>query len=171
MNTPTFSCLADLAIALQEVASVIYTGIKKKIKLGSKTKGPFINKVIHDNLLTEWVYLLNYCGLYPKPTELCGTWSPDLIIAYQGFVKQDKTVRVAYETLVKNLLQHPHAKWSTYAKSFIFPRLLKCYTKFDSTDKPSINVLFLMMYAAQIAKVIELDHLLATSMFPFRRPC
>ena len=154
-----------MAIALQEVASVISASIKKKFKLGSKAKGPFINKVIHDNLLTEWFYLLNYCGLYPKLTELCDTWSPDLIIAHQGFVKRDKNVRVAYETLVKNLLQHPHAKWSTYAKSFIFPRLLKCYTKFDSTDKPSINVLFLMMYAAQIAELIELDHLLATSMF------
>ena len=151
MNKHTFSCLADLAIALQEVASVIYKGIKRKFKLGSKAKGPFINKVIHDNLLTEWFYLLNYCGLYPKPTELCGTWSPDLTIAHQGFVKRDKNVKVEYETLVNNLLQHPHAKWSTYARNSIFPRLLRCYTKFDSTDKPSINVLFLMMYAAQIA--------------------
>ena len=165
MNKHTFSCKADLAIALQEVASVIYKVIKKKFKLGSKAKGPFINKVIHDNLLTEWFYLLNYCGLYPKPTELCNTWSPDLTIAHQGFVKRDKNVKVEYETLVNNLLQHPHAKWSTYARNSIFPRLLRCYTKFDSTDKPSINVLFLMMYAAQIAEVIELDNLPATSYF------
>lgn len=165
MNTPTFSCLADLAIALQEVASVVSASIKKKFRLGSKAKGPFINKLIHDNLLTEWYYLINYCGLYPKLTELCDTWSPDLVIAHQGFVKRDKNVRVEYEALIKNLLLHPHAKWSTYAKSFIFPRLLKCYTKFDSTDKPSINVLFLMMYAAQIAELIELDNIVATSMF------
>ena len=154
-----------MGIALQEVASVLTTSVKKRFKLTSKSNGPFIKKLIYDNLLTEWYYIITYCGLYPKLTELCHTWSPDLVIAHQGFVNRDRTVKENYLALIQKLLHHPYAKWSTYCKANLFPQLQKCYLQFDSTDKASINVLFLMMYAAETAESIETDSTVGDSMF------